>query len=138
MAHVSVQVSVPRFVVGIVIGRNGEMIKKIQNDAGVRIQFKPGWCRPRLGCVNHVCIFSFSLAISVCSPGHSVCNFAKISLQNTPFRLFFYQAIFYHKERQTSFMEGKDGCCFIGLELSVVLVSPRAGSSVHDSGWALS
>ncbi|CAH2316012.1 far upstream element-binding 3 isoform X3 [Pelobates cultripes] len=35
------QVSVPRFAVGIVIGRNGEMIKKIQNDAGVRIQFKP-------------------------------------------------------------------------------------------------
>lgn len=32
----------PRFAVGIVIGRNGEMIKKIQNDAGVRIQFKPG------------------------------------------------------------------------------------------------
>ncbi|XP_041915635.1 far upstream element-binding protein 3 isoform X4 [Alosa pseudoharengus] len=35
------QVAVPRFAVGIVIGRNGEMIKKIQNDAGVRIQFKP-------------------------------------------------------------------------------------------------
>uniref|UniRef100_A0A7N9AYL3 Far upstream element-binding protein 3-like n=1 Tax=Mastacembelus armatus TaxID=205130 RepID=A0A7N9AYL3_9TELE len=34
------QVQVPRFAVGIVIGRNGEMIKKIQNDAGVRIQFK--------------------------------------------------------------------------------------------------
>lgn len=34
----------PRFAVGIVIGRNGEMIKKIQNDAGVRIQFKPGVC----------------------------------------------------------------------------------------------
>uniref|UniRef100_A0AAR2J186 K Homology domain-containing protein n=1 Tax=Pygocentrus nattereri TaxID=42514 RepID=A0AAR2J186_PYGNA len=34
-------VAVPRFAVGIVIGRNGEMIKKIQNDAGVRIQFKP-------------------------------------------------------------------------------------------------
>jgi len=33
---------VPRFAVGIVIGRNGEMIKKIQNDTGVRIQFKPG------------------------------------------------------------------------------------------------
>uniref|UniRef100_A0AAY4BIG7 K Homology domain-containing protein n=1 Tax=Denticeps clupeoides TaxID=299321 RepID=A0AAY4BIG7_9TELE len=32
---------IPRFAVGIVIGRNGEMIKKIQNDAGVRIQFKP-------------------------------------------------------------------------------------------------
>uniref|UniRef100_A0A4W6FUQ7 Far upstream element (FUSE) binding protein 1 n=1 Tax=Lates calcarifer TaxID=8187 RepID=A0A4W6FUQ7_LATCA len=28
-------------VLGIVIGRNGEMIKKIQNDTGVRIQFKP-------------------------------------------------------------------------------------------------
>lgn len=26
---------------GVVIGRSGEMIKKIQNDAGVRIQFKP-------------------------------------------------------------------------------------------------
>ncbi|XP_069841889.1 far upstream element-binding protein 3 isoform X2 [Dendropsophus ebraccatus] len=37
----SIEVSVPRFAVGIVIGRNGEMIKKIQNDASVRIQFKP-------------------------------------------------------------------------------------------------
>ncbi|XP_029467808.1 far upstream element-binding protein 3 isoform X3 [Rhinatrema bivittatum] len=37
----SLEVSVPRFAVGIVIGRNGEMIKKIQNDACVRIQFKP-------------------------------------------------------------------------------------------------
>ncbi|KFO31932.1 Far upstream element-binding protein 3 [Fukomys damarensis] len=37
----SIEVSVPRFAVGIVIGRNGEMIKKIQNDAGVRVQFKP-------------------------------------------------------------------------------------------------
>uniref|UniRef100_A0A8C4TAW1 KH-type splicing regulatory protein n=1 Tax=Erpetoichthys calabaricus TaxID=27687 RepID=A0A8C4TAW1_ERPCA len=35
------QVPVPRHSVGVVIGRNGEMIKKIQNDAGVRIQFKP-------------------------------------------------------------------------------------------------
>uniref|UniRef100_A0A8C2D5Y8 K Homology domain-containing protein n=1 Tax=Cyprinus carpio TaxID=7962 RepID=A0A8C2D5Y8_CYPCA len=36
-----IEVPVPRFAVGIVIGRNGEMIKKIQNDTGVRIQFKP-------------------------------------------------------------------------------------------------
>ncbi|CDQ88945.1 unnamed protein product, partial [Oncorhynchus mykiss] len=35
------EVPVPRHSVGVVIGRNGEMIKKIQNDAGVRIQFKP-------------------------------------------------------------------------------------------------
>ncbi|XP_069465366.1 far upstream element-binding protein 3 isoform X2 [Ambystoma mexicanum] len=41
MTGSSIEVSVPRFAVGIVIGRNGEMIKKIQNDAGVRIQFKP-------------------------------------------------------------------------------------------------
>ncbi|KAJ7989767.1 hypothetical protein DPEC_G00307930 [Dallia pectoralis] len=34
-------VPVPRHSVGVVIGRNGEMIKKIQGDAGVRIQFKP-------------------------------------------------------------------------------------------------
>uniref|UniRef100_A0A671NAZ1 Far upstream element-binding protein 1-like n=1 Tax=Sinocyclocheilus anshuiensis TaxID=1608454 RepID=A0A671NAZ1_9TELE len=37
----SLDVPVPRFAVGIVIGRSGEMIKKIQNDTGVRIQFKP-------------------------------------------------------------------------------------------------
>ncbi|XP_064210620.1 far upstream element-binding protein 3-like isoform X3 [Anguilla rostrata] len=37
----SLDVAVPRFAVGIVIGRSGEMIKKIQHDAGVRIQFKP-------------------------------------------------------------------------------------------------
>nr|XP_020456580.1 far upstream element-binding protein 3-like isoform X2 [Monopterus albus] len=36
----SLDVAVPRFAVGIIIGRNGEMIKKIQNDAGVRIQFR--------------------------------------------------------------------------------------------------
>uniref|UniRef100_A0AAY4BIE3 K Homology domain-containing protein n=1 Tax=Denticeps clupeoides TaxID=299321 RepID=A0AAY4BIE3_9TELE len=41
LAGSSLDVAVPRFAVGIVIGRNGEMIKKIQNDAGVRIQFKP-------------------------------------------------------------------------------------------------
>nr|XP_043906170.1 far upstream element-binding protein 2-like isoform X3 [Solea senegalensis] len=35
-----IDISVPRHSVGVVIGRNGEMIKKIQNDAGVRIQFK--------------------------------------------------------------------------------------------------
>ena len=34
------QVPVPRFAVGIVIGRNGETIKMIQSDTGVRIQFK--------------------------------------------------------------------------------------------------
>lgn len=48
------QVPVPRHSVGVVIGRSGEMIKKIQNDAGVRIQFKQGqgqvvWmCKPVL------------------------------------------------------------------------------------------
>ncbi|XP_012808978.1 far upstream element-binding protein 2 isoform X3 [Xenopus tropicalis] len=35
-----IDVPVPRHSVGVVIGRNGDMIKKIQNDAGVRIQFK--------------------------------------------------------------------------------------------------
>uniref|UniRef100_H3D983 KH-type splicing regulatory protein n=1 Tax=Tetraodon nigroviridis TaxID=99883 RepID=H3D983_TETNG len=34
-------IAVPRHSVGVVIGRNGEMIKKIQSDAGVKIQFKP-------------------------------------------------------------------------------------------------
>nr|XP_046231381.1 far upstream element-binding protein 3 isoform X5 [Scatophagus argus] len=40
MGGSSLDVVVPRFAVGIIIGRNGEMIKRIQNDAGVRIQFK--------------------------------------------------------------------------------------------------
>uniref|UniRef100_A0A8C4X1C2 K Homology domain-containing protein n=1 Tax=Eptatretus burgeri TaxID=7764 RepID=A0A8C4X1C2_EPTBU len=31
---------VPRFAVGVIIGKGGEMIKKIQNESGVRIQFK--------------------------------------------------------------------------------------------------
>ncbi|NWV30246.1 FUBP2 protein, partial [Origma solitaria] len=35
-----IDVPVPRHSVGVVIGRSGEMIKKIQNDARVRIQFK--------------------------------------------------------------------------------------------------
>ncbi|XP_078604424.1 far upstream element-binding protein 1-like isoform X10 [Branchiostoma floridae x Branchiostoma japonicum] len=34
-------IPVPRFAVGIVIGKGGEMIKKIQNESGVRVQFKP-------------------------------------------------------------------------------------------------
>uniref|UniRef100_A0A3P8VRL9 KH-type splicing regulatory protein n=1 Tax=Cynoglossus semilaevis TaxID=244447 RepID=A0A3P8VRL9_CYNSE len=33
--------AVPRHSVGVVIGRSGEMIKKIQSDTGVKIQFKP-------------------------------------------------------------------------------------------------
>ncbi|XP_034452993.1 far upstream element-binding protein 2 isoform X3 [Hippoglossus hippoglossus] len=36
-----IEIAVPRHSVGVVIGRNGEMIKKIQGDAGVKIQFKP-------------------------------------------------------------------------------------------------
>ncbi|KAK7896009.1 hypothetical protein WMY93_021334 [Mugilogobius chulae] len=42
MGGTTLDMAVPRFAVGIIIGRNGEMIKKIQNDAGVRIQFKQG------------------------------------------------------------------------------------------------
>lgn len=36
-----IEIAVPRHSVGVVIGRSGEMIKKIQSDAGVKIQFKP-------------------------------------------------------------------------------------------------
>uniref|UniRef100_G1SQI0 Far upstream element binding protein 3 n=1 Tax=Oryctolagus cuniculus TaxID=9986 RepID=G1SQI0_RABIT len=50
----SMEVSVPRFAVGIVIGRNGETIKKIQSDAGVRIQFRPGWL-PRVSEALGLC-----------------------------------------------------------------------------------
>lgn len=36
------QIQVPRSAVGIVIGKGGDMIKKIQSDTGAKVQFKPG------------------------------------------------------------------------------------------------
>ena len=32
----------PRQAVGLVIGKGGEMIKKIQSETGAKVQFKPG------------------------------------------------------------------------------------------------
>lgn len=37
-----VQIPVPRTAVGIVIGKNGDMIKKIQQESGAKVQFKAG------------------------------------------------------------------------------------------------
>lgn len=48
----STQIPVPRHSVGVVIGRSGEMIKKIQNDAGVRIQFKQGRSLDHFGLMH--------------------------------------------------------------------------------------
>lgn len=36
------EVTVPHHAVGMVIGRGGDMIKRIQNQTGARVQFKPG------------------------------------------------------------------------------------------------
>ncbi len=36
------QIHVPRGAVGIIIGREGAMIKKIQTETGARVQFKEG------------------------------------------------------------------------------------------------
>ena len=36
------EMSVPRPLVGVIIGKGGEMIKKITNESGARIQLKPG------------------------------------------------------------------------------------------------
>ncbi|XP_046385653.1 far upstream element-binding protein 2 isoform X2 [Ischnura elegans] len=38
----SVEVAVPRAAVGVVIGKGGDMIKKIQNETGARVQFQQG------------------------------------------------------------------------------------------------
>jgi len=35
------QVPVPRSLIGVIIGKGGDMIKKIQETSGSRIQFKP-------------------------------------------------------------------------------------------------
>ncbi|XP_055009503.1 far upstream element-binding protein 3 isoform X2 [Boleophthalmus pectinirostris] len=58
----TLDMAVPRFAVGIIIGRNGEMIKKIQNDAGVRIQFKQGQST-----------FAFNLQCIKLVPNHFLC-----------------------------------------------------------------
>lgn len=38
----TIEVAVPRSAVGVVIGKNGDMIKKIQNETGARVQFQQG------------------------------------------------------------------------------------------------
>ncbi|KAG8223023.1 hypothetical protein J437_LFUL001345 [Ladona fulva] len=38
----SAEVAVPRAAVGVVIGKGGDMIKKIQNETGARVQFQQG------------------------------------------------------------------------------------------------
>lgn len=50
----------PRHSVGVVIGRNGEMIKKIQSDAGVKIQFKPGECGSTANSFKLVLILTYA------------------------------------------------------------------------------
>ena len=36
------EITVPRAMVGVIIGKGGEMIKKITQDTGARVQLKPG------------------------------------------------------------------------------------------------
>ncbi len=38
----SMDIRVPRTAVGVVIGKGGDMIKKIQQETGARVQFMPG------------------------------------------------------------------------------------------------
>lgn len=48
----TLELPVPRSVIGIVIGKGGEMIKKVQQDSGARIQFKP---EDEMGGPNRIC-----------------------------------------------------------------------------------
>ena len=47
----------PRSMIGVVIGKGGEMIKKIQQESGARIQFRP---EDELGGPNRMCNISGS------------------------------------------------------------------------------
>jgi len=38
---ITTQVPVPRNLIGVIIGKSGDMIKKIQEESGCRVQFKP-------------------------------------------------------------------------------------------------
>ena len=46
------QIAVPRSMIGVVIGKGGDMIKKIQQESGARIQFRP---EDELGGPNRMC-----------------------------------------------------------------------------------
>ena len=50
----STQIPIPRHSFGMVIGRNGEMIRKIQRDAGVKIRFKKGRSLDHLSLMHFV------------------------------------------------------------------------------------
>lgn len=48
----NLEIAVPRSMIGVVIGKGGEMIKKIQQESGARIQFRP---EDELGGPNRMC-----------------------------------------------------------------------------------
>ena len=43
----SMEIRVPRSAVGVIIGKGGDMIKKIQQETSARVQFMPGKIFPR-------------------------------------------------------------------------------------------
>ena len=50
------QVPVPRNLIGVIIGKSGDMIKKIQEESGSRVQFKPE--DEDMGGPTRICTFS--------------------------------------------------------------------------------
>lgn len=48
----NLEIAVPRSMIGVVIGKGGDMIKKIQQESGARIQFRP---EDELGGPNRMC-----------------------------------------------------------------------------------
>ena len=111
---------------GVVIGRSGEMIKKIQNDAGVRIQFKQGQGLAGI-CLDALLgskVGSLAMELASAVPHYSkTCRTCLVpALEQLCKKV---------NDRQASQVE--EGCVFLSCQ-AVLSLSPLTGSPDRPPG----